>query len=184
MRTTFHPLSESEFEKLLKTDEVYAYATKGYGLSDISVFSTRKNLRHGDGFISNLITRYGAKLVPMLKKYFVPATKSFAANVAADVMGGESLKTSVKRRGKQGARELVARVVSGRGATSRRPSSRRGVKRKRSQPIRRQPVKKRRKKTVTKRCGKTVRGSTAKKRQPVRLRKTKKRSIINKDIFS
>ena len=97
MRIPFHPLSESEFEQLLKSDEAYAYTTRGHGLSDINVFSTRRRrLQHGHGFFKNLIAKYGPKLIPLVKKYLFPATKRFASNIASDVLNGEKLKTSLK----------------------------------------------------------------------------------------
>ena len=94
MRIPFHPLSESQFEQLLKSDESFAYNT-GQGLSDISVFSTKRKLRHGEGFIRNLLSTYGPKLIPLLKKYVLPATKNFAKNITADVIQGKSLKKSL-----------------------------------------------------------------------------------------
>jgi len=142
MRIAFQPLNESEFEQLLRSDESYAYNSKGYGLSDINVFSTRKRLRHGDGFIRNLIANYGPKLIPMIKKYLFPATKSFARNIAADVLNGEKFKNSFKKLGKQAAKDLAVRVVSGKGIKRKRDQSRTKSDKRRKKSAARKPAKK------------------------------------------
>ena len=178
MRIAFQPLSESEFEQLLRSDETYAYTTRGHGLSDINVFSTRRRLRHGHGFIRNLIANYGPKLIPMIKKYLFPATKSFATNIASDVLNGEKLKTSFKKRGRQAAKDLAVRVVSGKGIKRRRTQSRTKSVKRHKKSVARKPVEKNRKK----------RSFLGKKKKVIRKRRrqvsTKKRGVINKDIFS
>ena len=89
-------------------------------MSDISFFSTKRKLRHGEGFIRNLLSTYGPKLIPLLKKYVLPATKNFAKNITADVIQGKSLKKSLKERGEQFAKEVTLKVVSGRGVKRKR----------------------------------------------------------------
>ena len=144
MRIPFHPLSESEFEQLLKSDEAYAYTTRGHGLSDINVFSTRRRrLQHGHGFFKNLIAKYGPKLIPMVKKYLFPATKRFASNIASDVLNGEKLKTSLKKRGREAAKDLALHVMSGKGLKRKRTQSRTKSVKRRKRSVSRKPAKKR-----------------------------------------
>ena len=132
MRIAFRPLSESQFEQLLKADESFAYNT-GHGLSDISVFATKRRLRQGEGFIRNLLSTYGPKLIPLLKKYVLPATKNFAKNITTDVIQGKNLKNSLKERGKQSAKEVIRKVISGKGLKRKRmvKKNRKKVSRKR-----------------------------------------------------
>ena len=84
------------------------------------MFSTKRKLRHGEGFIRNLLSTYGTKLIPLLKKYVLPATKNFAKNLTVDVIKGKSLKKSLKKRGTQSAKEVALKVVSGRGVKRKR----------------------------------------------------------------
>ena len=149
MRTPFRPLTESEFETLLKSETAFAYTTRGHGLSDINVFTTRKR-RLGHGFFTNLVTKYGPKLIPLVKKYLFPATTRFASNVASDMISGEKMKSSMKKRGKESAKNLALHVLSGKGVKKRKrtPSRNAPAKRCKMSP---KPVKKRKiKKTYKK----------------------------------
>ena len=143
MRTPFQPLTESEFESLLKSEAAFAYTTRGHGLSDINVFTTRKR-RLGHGFFTNLVTKYGPKLIPLVKKYLFPATKRFASNVASDMLSGEKMKSSLKKRGKESAKNLALHVLSGKGVKKRKRAHSRAKSVKRRK-VSHKPVKKKRK---------------------------------------
>ena len=148
MRTPFRPLTESEFESLLKSESAFAYTTRGHGLSDINVFTTRKR-RLGHGFFTNLVTKYGPKLIPLVKKYLFPATKRFASNVASDMLSGEKMKSSLKKRGKESAKNLALHVLSGKGVKKRKRARSRNVPVKRCK-MSRKPVKKKKKRKISK----------------------------------
>ena len=183
MRTPFRPLSESEFENLLKSESAFAYTTSGHGLSDINVFTTRKR-RVGQGFFTNMLTRYGPKLIPLVKKYLFPATTRFASNVASDMISGEKMKSSMKKRGKESAKNLALHVLSGKGVRKRKrtPSRNAPAKRCKMSP---KPVKKKNKKNVQKRF-KKKKINKIKKNKPRRQSGIvkKKRGINSNDIFS
>ena len=68
MRVAYKPLDEKEF---LKTQEYYRHnniLTLGNGIGDINIFRDRR-LRKGSGVFTDLIFKYGRKLMPYLQKY-------------------------------------------------------------------------------------------------------------------
>merc|ERR1712074_7389 len=100
---------------------------------------------HGHGFFKNLIAKYGPKLIPLVKKYLFPATKRFASNIASDVLNGEKLKTSLKKRGRETAKDLALHVMSGKGLKRKRTKSRAKSVKRRKRSVSRKPAKKRKK---------------------------------------
>ena len=100
MRVPYTPLSEAQFLNILKhTDET---TIRGNGLSDINIFKRTqidRNLIHGDGFLSDIFSKLGPKIIPLLKNHVLPASKKFAKNVVGDILKGEKIKNLSKREG-------------------------------------------------------------------------------------
>ena len=122
MRIPYRPLSEQQYVELLKNNPVIL--TSGSGLKEINIFRKRQRgqqLRHGNGFISNIITKYGPKLLPLLRKYIFPAVKQFGKDVVNDVVTSDTpLRKSIKKRGLQSLGNITKKVVTGRGITRRK----------------------------------------------------------------
>ena len=118
MRVAYKPLDEKDF---LKTQEYYRHnniLTLGNGIGDINIFRDRR-LRKGSGVFTDLIFKYGRKLMPYLQKYLWPAAKEFGKNVAGDVISGDStIKQSLKKRGKQTLKNVGSRILRGEGRHS------------------------------------------------------------------
>ena len=89
MRVAYTPFNEKEFIERLKYD-VGDVLSMGDGLGDINIFRRHK-LSKGSGAFSNLILRYGKKLLPYLKKLLLPAAKEFGYDVIGDVDEHEAL---------------------------------------------------------------------------------------------
>ena len=96
--------------------------TYGNGLNDINVFK-RYKLRNGSGqlnvghsIFTNILAKYGPRIVPFLQKYLLPAAKQMGSNVASDVLSGKvSLKKSLKNRGKETIKHMGSKIISGDG---------------------------------------------------------------------
>ena len=87
MRIVYKDLSESEFNSLLNREFDYNNRIRiGHGLSDIHIF--QKN-RRGQGFIGDILSKLGSKVIPFIKELIFPATKSLAKNIASDIASGE-----------------------------------------------------------------------------------------------
>ena len=124
MRVGYKPLDERAFLERLKYD-VDDSLTMGNGLGDINIFRKHK-LHRGTGLFSDIVLKYGKKILPYLQKYLWPAAKQFGQNVARDVMSGdETLKKSLKRRGKQSLANIGSKILSGEGKRSRKLLKRR-----------------------------------------------------------
>lgn len=121
MRVKYQTLGEKEFIELLKGRK--GVLTYGNGLNDINVFK-RYNLRKGSGqlnighgIFTNILAKYGPRIVPFLQKYLLPAAKQMGSNVAADVLSGKvSLKKSLKTRGKESLKHMGAKIIKGDGS--------------------------------------------------------------------
>ena len=112
MRVAYVPLNEKDFLKSLQYGHPNIL-TLGNGLGDINIFRDRR-LRRGSGAFTNLVFKYGRKLLPYLQKYLWPAAKEFGKNVASDVISGDtSIKKKLKNRGKQSLKNLGQRILSG-----------------------------------------------------------------------
>ena len=115
MRVPYHTLTASQFDECLKS---YPYLTRGAGIEDINIFR-KKNLQHGDG-LANILATYGPRLIPLLKKYLLPAAKEFGKGVALDLMDGNtSFRNSVKHHGKQSLKNVGKRIIQGDGRRRR-----------------------------------------------------------------
>ena len=128
MRTTYKPLNERDY---LRSQLQYGHnniLTLGNGIGDITIFRDRR-LRRGTGAFTNLIFKYGRKILPHLQKFLWPSIKEFSKNVAGDVISGDtSIKQSLKNRGKQSLKNVGERIMRG-GGKKRNRRRRRRVKR-------------------------------------------------------
>ena len=89
MRVPYSPLTESQFIQLLKNEN--KHLRFGNGLSDINIFKRRKldpGLVYGEGFLGDLFSKLGPKILPLLRTYLLP----FAKNVTGDLLKGEKIK--------------------------------------------------------------------------------------------
>ena len=131
MRTPYKPLNERDY---LRSQHQYGHKnilTLGNGIGDITIFRDRR-LRKGTGAFTNLIFKYGRKILPHLQKFLWPSIKEFGKNVAGDVITGDtSFKQSLKNRGKQSLKKVGERILRGEGKkiNRRRRRRRRLVKR-------------------------------------------------------
>ena len=128
MRTPYKPLNERDY---LRSQLQYGHnniLTLGNGIGDITIFRDRR-LRRGTGAFTNLIFKYGRKILPHLQKFLWPSIKEFSKNVAGDVISGDtSIKQSLKNRGKQSLKNVGERIMRG-GGKKRNRRRRRRVKR-------------------------------------------------------
>ena len=124
MRVPAPILDEKEFLRLVKENPVLL--TSGNGIHDINIFRRKKRVTQGDGFLGNVLTKYGPKIFPFLKKYIFPAAKQMGGDMLSDMRSGRStLKKSLKKRGLQSLGNITRKVLSGEGRGRRRA----GVKR-------------------------------------------------------
>lgn len=117
MRVPYTPLTESQFIQLLKNEN--KHLRFGNGLSDINIFKRRKldpGLVYGEGFLGDLFSKLGPKILPLLRTYLLP----FAKNVTGDILKGEKIKNSLKKRGLQSMREIGSKIISGEGRKRKR----------------------------------------------------------------
>ena len=111
--TPFIPLTQSEFETLIKSQN--RLLVSGQGHSDISIFRRYRSTRRGQGVLS-FLAKYGRYALPFIKKFIIPSAKDFSKNVASDMIGGSSLKSSLKNRGKQSLKDIGKKILSGGGS--------------------------------------------------------------------
>ena len=115
MRVPAPILDEKEFTRLLKENPVLL-TSAGHGLHDINIFRRRKRVSQGDGFLGNVLSKYGPKIFPFLKKYILPAAKQMGSDVLSDMSSGRStLKKSLKKRGLQSLGNVTRKVMTGEG---------------------------------------------------------------------
>ena len=111
MRVAYHPLDEKSFYDRLKYDN--GILSSGNGLGDITIFR-RQRLHRGSGAFTNIILKYGRRILPYLQKYLWPASKQFGKNVASDmILGNASLKQSLRKHGKQSLADIGKKVMGG-----------------------------------------------------------------------
>jgi len=119
MRVPAPILDEKEFLRLVKENPVLL--TSGNGIHDINIFRKKKRITQGDGFLGNVLTKYGPKIFPFLKKYIFPAAKQMGGDMLSDIGSGRStLKKSLKKRGLQSLGNITRKVLSGEGRVRRR----------------------------------------------------------------
>merc|ERR1712212_452721 len=83
---------------------------------DINIFRRRKRVSQGNGFLANVLSKYGPKMFPFLKRYILPAAKQMGSDVLSDMSSGRStLKKSLKKRGLQSLGNVTRKVMTGEG---------------------------------------------------------------------
>ena len=114
MRVPAPILDEKEFLRLVKENPVFL--TSGNGIHDINIFRRRKRVSQGDGFLGNVLSKYGPKIFPFLKKYIFPAAKQMGGDMISDISSGRStFKKSLKKRGLQSLGNVTRKVMTGEG---------------------------------------------------------------------
>ena len=178
-------LTESEFLSLLKHQNENISVKGGY--RDIDIFKSQRRIRSG-GSIFSFLGNIGRKALPFISKYILPSVKELGKGVVTDVIKGENIKHSIKKRGKQSLKRLGARVLSGKGKRTQFRNRKKLLKMNRSKIKKGGYKKKRRLKTKFK---KKRKGAGAKRscksrkgRQTQRHKKTKKCKSKFNDILS
>ena len=183
VKVALTPLSESEFISLLNKHNHVNYL-RGGSLKDINIFRSRKKVQRGNGIFS-IISNLGRRALPYLSKHLLPVAKDFGKAVLTDVLGGQTLKSSLKKRGKEGIQSIGERIIGGKGkkrANKSRIRKRKKMKIKRGSGKKKSKSNKRKKKQVKK--GK---GKKQKPRKNKIVKKKKKRRSCHSymtDIFS
>ena len=78
-------------------------------------------MSQGDGFLGNVLSKYGPKIFPFLKKYIFPAAKQMGGDILSDMSSGRStFKKSLKKRGLQSLGNVTRKVMTGEGRARRR----------------------------------------------------------------
>ena len=127
MRVPVPILDEKELTRLLKENPVLL-TSAGHGLHDINIFRRRKRVSQGDGFLANVLAKYGPRIFPFLKRYILPAAKQMGSDVLSDMSSGRStLKKSLKKRGLQSLGNVTRKVMTGEGRRRRRAGMLRGT---------------------------------------------------------
>ena len=183
VKVALTPLSESEFISLLNKHNHVNYL-RGGSLKDINIFRSRKKVQRGNGIFS-IISNLGRRALPYVSKYLLPVAKDFGKAVITDVLGGQTLKSSLKKRGKEGIKSIGKQIIGGKGkkrANKSRIRKRKKMKIKRGTGKKKSKSNKRKKKQVKK--GK---GKKQKPRKNKLVKKKKKRRSCHSymtDIFS
>ena len=184
VKVALTPLSESEFISLLNKHNHVNYL-RGGSLKDINIFRSRKKVQRGNGIFS-IISNLGRRALPYLSKYLLPVAKDFGKAVITDVLGGQTLKSSLKKRGKEGVKSLGKQIIGGKGKKKRANKSR--IRKRKKMKIKRGTGKKKSK--SNKRKKKQVKKGKGKKQKPRKnklVKKKKKRRTCHSymtDIFS
>ena len=110
MKVPFQPLSEIEFNNFLK--HYHNTTVVRGGLRDIDIFRSNRHIKSGAGVFS-LLAKIGRRAIPLISRYIKPTAKVFGQQVISDVLDGQNLKHSIKRRGKQGLTNIGKRLLSG-----------------------------------------------------------------------
>ena len=101
-----------------------------------NVFYTGIRRQRGGSVFSSLFSSLARNFLPFAKQYVLPNIKSTAKSVLSDVLEGENLKQSIKKRGvsslKTMRRDYLAQSGSGRRRRTRQKRSPRKTKRSRA----------------------------------------------------
>ena len=181
VKVALTPLSESEFIFLLNKHNHVNYL-RGGSLRDINIFRSRKRIQRGYGIFS-IIANLGRRALPYLSKYVFPIAKEIGKGVITDMIDGQSLKSSFKKRGKDGLKTLGERIVSGKGKKRKNKIKMRKKKKSRSKRgsgNKKLKIRKRKKQV------KSGKGKKQKVRKKKIVKKKKRRSCHSymTDIFS
>ena len=118
-RSELKELSEQEFAQIVRNQAVYKL--RGGGLDDINIFRTKKRYLQGSGLLSSF-ANLSKLLLPVIRRYVLPAAGSFASGVVKDVSAGRNFKESIKQHGKKKLKKMGSKILSGRGLKRKRGS--------------------------------------------------------------
>ena len=113
----FKVLTEQEFNSISNS---FSPIISGQGQGDINIFRRYRpnRLTRGQGLLS-ILSQVGKRALPFLKEWVLPSAKEYGKNVLSDVIGGKTLKSSLKSRGKESLQNLGQKIVKGRGSKKR-----------------------------------------------------------------
>ena len=117
----FKTLSEQEFNSISNS---FSPIISGHGQGDINIFRRNRHngLARGQGLLS-ILSQIGRKALPFLKEWVLPSAKEYGKNVLSDVVGGKTLKSSLKTRGKESLQNIGQRFMKGQGSKRRKLSA-------------------------------------------------------------
>ena len=177
MRIAFVTLSEKEFNHVLSTQN---NVLTGSGFDDINIFRAKRYLQ-GSGFF-DFIKGVGKFLFPLAKKYVAPSLNDFGRGVIKDLVAGENIKSSVKKRGKKGLKQIGTRILEGRGMSKGVAKMLKAKSRKRKS--RAKKATKNKKNNSIRGCGQKRMKARRKKNSKSKKKNKKKSKKIHFDIFS
>ena len=114
----FKTFNEQEFNSI---SNFFSPIISGQGQGDINIFRRYRpnTLTRGQEILS-ILSQIGKRSLPFLKEWILPSAREYGKNVLADVIGGKSLKSSLKSGGKKSLKNLSHRIVRGRGSKKRK----------------------------------------------------------------
>lgn len=184
------PLSQNEFESIIRQQNRLLVSGDGH----INIFRRYRPAKRGNGVFS-FLSKYGRYALPFLKKFILPSAKDFSKNVVTDMIAGNSLKATLKKRGKESLKDVGNRILSGAGRKRRQKPSLKRMKRRKSKIgkghknrvkkiVRRKTTKKKKiiKKTSRKKIRKRKLNSSI--MNTADCSRSKKKKKCPKDIFS
>ena len=121
------PLSQNEFESIIRQQNRLLVSGDGH----INIFRRYRPAKRGNGVFS-FLSKYGRYALPFLKKFILPSAKDFSKNVVTDMIAGNSLKATLKKRGKESLKDVGNRILSGAGRKRRQKPSLKRMKRRKS----------------------------------------------------
>ena len=108
--TPFKALSEHEFISITRG---YTPILTAQGQGDVNIFRRyRPGQSRGSG-IWSILSQFGKRALPLLKKYVLPSAMEFGKNVASDVIEGRSIKESLRNRGKSSLKNIGKTILKG-----------------------------------------------------------------------
>ena len=129
MRVAFIPPSVGEYKTLFSSG---VQLRKGGGLDDIRILNSTADYHRGGGIFSTLAGIAKRAFPFLLKNIIAPSALSFGRDVLTDIsQGNTDIKSTLKKRGLEAAREAGRRLVSGGGKRKNKCSIGRIGKRKR-----------------------------------------------------
>ena len=109
MRYSFNQLSVKEYDLIFTNDPILR---RGGGMENINVYRSSRYYRRGAGLMS-FVRGLGRQVLPFVSKYILPSIYNVGSNVLKDMSENNgSVKNSIKRRGLQGARDVVTKIVT------------------------------------------------------------------------
>ena len=114
----FKTLNEQEFNSISNS---FSPTISGQGQGDINIFRRYRpnRLTRGQGLLS-ILSQVGKRALPFIKDWILPSAREYGRNVLSDVIGGKTLKSSLKSRGKESLQNLGQRIVRGQGSKKKK----------------------------------------------------------------